>query len=181
MKAKLTAKQSLFCREYLIDLNATQAAIRAKYSKKTARQIGADNLSKVVIQSELSRLNKNRFKKIENKGEKVIQELEALAHSSINDIAETKEYEEKDKDGKVTAIKKYTEIRPLDEMKNTGAISSIKQGKHGIEVKMWDKNKSLEALAKHHNLFKDNNEAFASKLKNETTEELERRLEALEK
>lgn len=47
--AKLTAKQKRFCDEYLIDLNATQAAIRAGYSKKTANRIGTENLSKPVI------------------------------------------------------------------------------------------------------------------------------------
>jgi len=44
--AKLTAKQQRFCDEYLIDLNATQAAIRAGYSKKTAYSIGVENLNK---------------------------------------------------------------------------------------------------------------------------------------
>jgi phage terminase small subunit len=47
--AKMTDKQKLFCDEYLIDLNATQAAIRAGYSKKTAQQIGTENLAKPVI------------------------------------------------------------------------------------------------------------------------------------
>ena len=47
--AKLTAKQQRFCDEYLIDLNATQAAIRAGYSKKTANRIGTENLAKLVI------------------------------------------------------------------------------------------------------------------------------------
>lgn len=45
-KNKLTPKQELFCKEYLIDLNATQAAIRAGYSKKTAYSIGEENLKK---------------------------------------------------------------------------------------------------------------------------------------
>lgn len=45
----LTPKQRRFCDEYLIDLNATQAAIRAGYSEKTAQQIGAENLSKPLI------------------------------------------------------------------------------------------------------------------------------------
>lgn len=44
--AKMTAKQMRFCDEYLIDLNATQAAIRAGYSKKTAKAIGQENLTK---------------------------------------------------------------------------------------------------------------------------------------
>ena len=47
--AKLTDKQQRFCDEYLIDLNATQAAIRAGYSKKTARKIGHENLTKPDI------------------------------------------------------------------------------------------------------------------------------------
>ena len=49
MNAKLTPKQQRFIDEYLIDLNATQAAIRAGYSPRTARQIGQENLSKPVI------------------------------------------------------------------------------------------------------------------------------------
>lgn len=48
---KLTAKQKRFCDEYLIDLNATQAAIRAGYSKKTARVIGQQNLSKLAVKN----------------------------------------------------------------------------------------------------------------------------------
>lgn len=48
---KLTAKQQRFCDEYLIDLNATQAAIRAGYSKKTARVIGQQNLSKLAVKN----------------------------------------------------------------------------------------------------------------------------------
>ena len=48
--AKLTAKQQRFCDEYLVDLNATQAAIRAGYSAKTARSIGQENLTKPAVQ-----------------------------------------------------------------------------------------------------------------------------------
>lgn len=49
MEKKMTAKQRLFCDEYLIDLNATQAAIRAGYSEKTAGVIGLENLKKPII------------------------------------------------------------------------------------------------------------------------------------
>jgi len=52
--AKMTAKQQRFCDEYLIDLNATQAAIRAGYSGKTANRIGTENLSKPVIKAYLA-------------------------------------------------------------------------------------------------------------------------------
>lgn len=53
--AKLTDKQKRFCDEYLIDINATQAAIRAGYSKKTARKIGQENLTKPDIKQYISR------------------------------------------------------------------------------------------------------------------------------
>ena len=49
--AKMTDKQKRFCDEYLIDLNATQAAIRAGYSEKTARKIGQENLTKLDIKN----------------------------------------------------------------------------------------------------------------------------------
>lgn len=57
---KLTDKQKRFIEEYLIDLNATQAAIRAGYSKQTAKQIGAENLSKPVIQEAIAEAQSNR-------------------------------------------------------------------------------------------------------------------------
>lgn len=57
---KLTAKQQRFCDEYLIDLNATQAAIRAGYSKKTARVIGAQNLSKLAVKNYINERMKEK-------------------------------------------------------------------------------------------------------------------------
>ena len=51
----MTAKQMRFCDEYLIDLNATQAAIRAGYSEKTARSIGQENLTKPDIQKHIEK------------------------------------------------------------------------------------------------------------------------------
>ena len=56
----LTDKQEMFCREYLIDLNATQAAIRAGYSAKTANRIAAQNLSKLDIQNRIAELKTKR-------------------------------------------------------------------------------------------------------------------------
>lgn len=77
----LNEKQKRFCEEYLIDLNATQAAIRAGYSEKTAKQIASENLSKPDLQDYISELRKeqaektkidiqwvlNRFKDISNR------------------------------------------------------------------------------------------------------------------
>lgn len=57
---KLTDKQEMFCQEYVIDLNATQSAIRAGYSQDTARSIGTENLSKPAIRTRIKELQKIR-------------------------------------------------------------------------------------------------------------------------
>ncbi len=61
---KLTDKQRRFCEEYLVDLNATQAAIRAGYSEKTANEQGSQNLAKLSIQKVISNLKKERSERI---------------------------------------------------------------------------------------------------------------------
>lgn len=63
--ARLTDKMEVFCKEYIIDLNATQAAIRAGYSKKTAKEIGAENLSKPIIQERISELKAGREERLQ--------------------------------------------------------------------------------------------------------------------
>ena len=61
--AKLTPKQQRFVDEYLIDLNATQAAIRAGYSEKTAYSIGDENLKKPEIKKAIEQAQKERQKR----------------------------------------------------------------------------------------------------------------------
>jgi uncharacterized small protein (DUF1192 family) len=72
---KLTAKQKRFIEEYLIDLNATQAAIRAGYSKKTAYSIGEENLRKPVIKAEIERLQTETSNKLQVTKETLINDL----------------------------------------------------------------------------------------------------------
>jgi phage terminase small subunit len=75
MTAKLTAKQEMFCREYLIDLNATQAAIRAGYSKDTANVIGCENLTKPNIQEYIHILVEERKKRVEITADDVLADV----------------------------------------------------------------------------------------------------------
>ncbi|AHV96146.1 terminase small subunit [Paenibacillus sabinae] len=60
----LTAKQELFCKEYIVDLNATQAAIRAGYSERTAGSVGHENLKKPEIADKIAELQQERGKKV---------------------------------------------------------------------------------------------------------------------
>lgn len=76
--AKLTEKQKRFCDEYLIDLNATQAAIRAGYSEKTAHSIGAENLTKPEIQKCLSEKMAEKDSKLIAEQNEVLQYLTSV-------------------------------------------------------------------------------------------------------
>ncbi len=71
----LTAKQSLFVKEYLVDLNATQAAIRAGYSEKTAGQIGDENLKKPKIANLIQKAMDERVERVEINADEVLMDL----------------------------------------------------------------------------------------------------------
>ena len=76
---KLTEKQKRFCEEYLIDLNATQAAIRAGYKQKTARSIAAENLTKPDIALYLQELMQQRSERTGVSADLVLDELRRIA------------------------------------------------------------------------------------------------------
>lgn len=81
--AKLTAKQERFCTEYIIDLNATQAAIRAGYSSKTANRIASENLSKPDIQRKIQELQQERAERTEITQDRVLKELAGIGFAPI--------------------------------------------------------------------------------------------------
>ena len=76
---KLTPKQERFIQEYLIDLNATQAALRAGYSKNTAGSIGVENLTKPLIMVEITKGKEKLSKRTEITQERVLREYAVLA------------------------------------------------------------------------------------------------------
>ncbi len=78
-KKKLTPKQAKFVNEYLIDLNATQAAIRSGYSKKTAKEIGQENLTKPLIKEAVQKRQNKIKEKTEVSQEWVVKSLKSVA------------------------------------------------------------------------------------------------------
>ena len=82
IKRPLTPKQDMFVREYLIDLNATQAAIRAGYSAKTARQIAEENLSKPDIAKAIQAGMDKRAEKVTITAEEVLANIKRLAQKA---------------------------------------------------------------------------------------------------
>lgn len=138
---KLTEKQKRFVQEYLVDLNATQAAIRAGYSKKSAARIAVELLNKSQVCTELQRAMKNREKRVEITQDMVLQELANIAFSNGADFVEIS--------GGSAIVKDTTDI-PAE---RRSAIASIKDTKDGIEVKTYDKLRALELVGRHLGMF----------------------------
>ena len=78
MATRMTAKQKRFCDEYLIDLNATQAAIRAGYSKKAARQVGNENMSKPYIKNYIEERMQEKENSLIAKQDEVLKYLTSV-------------------------------------------------------------------------------------------------------
>lgn len=84
---KLTAKQQRFCDEYLIDLNGTQAAIRAGYSKKAARQIAAENMAKPSIRAYIDQRMAEKEKELIADQDEVLKYLTTvLRGESVSEV-----------------------------------------------------------------------------------------------
>jgi phage terminase small subunit len=142
--AKLTRKQKRFVEEYLVDLNATQAAIRAGYKESSARQTAAENLSKPNIQAAIDAAMGKRSQRTEVTQDMIVQQLAKIAFADIRDTVEWDEAGIRMKpsnqiDGTIVAGVSQTEIK--------GIISK--------EVKMNDRMRALEMLGRHLGMFND--------------------------
>jgi len=139
--AKLTEKQKRFVDEYLIDLNATQAAIRAGYSEGSAGTIGSENLQKPEIASRVNKAIAKRSKRVEISADRVLKELARIAFADVSDIA--------DFGPNGVTLRPADEVDPHD----LHCISEIgeKPMKDGVAVylKTWDKIAALRELEKH--------------------------------
>ena len=146
-KKKLSPKQQMFVKEYLIDLNATQAAIRAGYSKKTAGQIGEQNLNKLEIASEIQKSMDKRAAKIEITAEKVLQEIAKLAFANLQDF-----YEENGSLKEIAKLPRDIAVALSSSKVNLTEACAVQ------EIKLHDKKGSLELLGRHLKLFTDKTE-----------------------
>ena len=127
--AKLTDKQKIFCKEYILDFNATRAATAAGYSKKTARNQGCENLSKPNIQKEIKRLMESRNQRTEITADRVVKELAKFAFN-VDGSADAFDLEAKDK------------LKALEMLaRHTGAFNGDDSGKALINVIMGNKSK----------------------------------------
>lgn len=151
---KLTAKQELFCKEYIIDKNAKQSAIRAGYSKKTAHVTGTQILANPSIKKRIAKLMEPTIKKLDLTAEMVLGEMKSLAFSNIDDFFDDngylKQWSQITRDQKACLAQvDMILFTPTENDEDRLHISQA--GK----LKFWDKVKSLNMLGNHLSLFQD--------------------------
>lgn len=159
----LTDKQQRFINEYLIDLNATQAAIRAGYSRKTAQMIGSENLSKPIIAEAIDIAMKAKRERNAVTADRVLAELAKIGFADITRAVEWGEalsIESMNGDGEKTGEPLIVQGVAMIASANlppevTAAISEVRKTKDGISIKFHDKTAALLNIGKHLGMFTD--------------------------
>ena len=143
----LTEKEAVFCREYLIDLNATQAAIRAGYSARSAQDNAYRLIKRPHVRCEIDRLMAERSRRTGVTADRVLQELARIAFANPNDVLDLENGTVReglsDDDAALIAGVKF-KVVPNREGQ------SVER-----EIKLYDKVKALELLGRHLSLFED--------------------------
>lgn len=160
----LTEKQKFFCLNYVGKWNATQAAIKAGYSKETAYSIGSQLLRNVKVAAEIRRLKSEIVRPLFIDASDIVEKYIEIAFTDIGDYVTFGRrdvqvmtalgplYEGKGKDKKaVMKTVNYVDIRESDTV-DTSLICEISQGKEGIKIKRADQMKALDWLSKYFEL-----------------------------
>ena len=134
MAAKLPPKQRKFVQEYLVDLNATQAAIRAGYSPKAANNAGPRLLVNARVQAAIQQAMSRRERRTEITADRVLNELAKIAFSDLRDFVEFGP-------GR-------TKIKSSDQV-DGAVLAEVSDTAAGTSVKLHSKMKALELLGKH--------------------------------
>lgn len=158
-KWNLSDKQKMFCEEYLIDLNATQAAKRARYSEKTAGRIAGQLLKKLEIQEYISYLKSMVSKKLELTHEMITKEFMKIAFSSISHLHNTwiekKDFEDL-KNSNPDILDCIQEIDTKVQYINKGEDKTPIQVEY-VKLKLYSKTDALKELGKHTGYFEADN------------------------
>lgn len=146
MARKLTDKQQRFVDEYLIDLNATQAAIRAGYSVKTANEQGSQNLAKLSIQQAIAERMAERSRRTGVNQDRVVLELAKIAFVKMTDIV--------DSEGNIKENAAEDDLACIESVKYKHSDTDTGYSEER-EVKIASKLKALELLGKHLGMWND--------------------------
>ena len=156
----MTPKQQRFVEEYLVDLNATQAAIRAGYSEDSAHVIGHENLSKPNIQEALAAAMNERSERTQITADRVLEEYAKLAFQDIRKAVRwgRNPGDETSQNAEPNGLNIYpVSLIPSEEIDDdtAAAVSEISLTQSGLKVKMHDKKGALDSVARHLGMFND--------------------------
>lgn len=154
-ETKLTDKQKAFVQEYLLDLNATQAAIRAGYSENTASETGYENLRKPQIVIAIQKAFQERAERTQLTADRILAEIMKLSFINPKSLF--------NEDGDLLSIHEMPDdvacaIAAIDvgEVKTYRDQDGKPEESYRVKkIKLWDKRGSLELLGKHLKLFTD--------------------------
>jgi len=173
MKAEheLTGRRARFVREYVADHNATQAAIRAGYSAKSAHVQAHDLLRNPKVQDAIAREEAELAAATRINTQKTLKRLWDIATADPRDIVQVhvnpcpscwpgvEPAEHPDNECKVCKGRGVEEVVITDTRKLSGParalFKSAKEGKHGVEVQLHDQLAALEKVARHLGMFKE--------------------------
>ena len=148
---KLTDRQERFCLEYVVDLNATKAAIRAGYAEKNAYATGAENLRKPEIKKKIAQLQSEIAKRTEITADMVVRELAAIGFADVRECF--------DASGNLINPSKLPDsiakvVAGID-------VIEVKKDVRVKKIKLWNKVQALESLAKHLGMYQQESGATA--------------------
>lgn len=148
--ADLNPRQQRFVDEYLIDLNATQAAVRAGYSKKTAEQIGSRLLRNVKVAKAVAKAQAKRAERTGVTADRVLQELAVIGFSDIRHLV-MNEF------GKLELAEKAPDhaMRAVASVKYRSRTDEDGNSTNEAEYRLWDKNTALANMGRHLGMFAD--------------------------
>lgn len=146
-KKTLTDKQERFVNEYLIDLNGTQAAIRAGYSADSAKEIACENFTKPNIQQALAVQMAELSKRTGISQERIVRELAKIAFLNATDVV--------DENGRIKPDALPDDLACIESIKYRGTEGGATSGNVEREVKLASKLKALELLGKYLGMWND--------------------------
>lgn len=145
-KRQLSEQRQRFVDEYLIDLNGTQAAIRAGYSVKTAQEQASRLLSNVMVQEAISKKMAERSKRTGVNQDRVVLELAKIAFVRMTDVV--------DSNGRIRGDASDDDLSCIESIKYKESDNEF-GGSVEREVKIASKMKALELLGKHLGMWND--------------------------
>lgn len=160
---KLTPKKEVFCAEYIIDFNGSQAAIRAGYSERSSRVIAHEMLSDPMVSERVQQLIAERSQRTEITADRVLREVARIGLSDVRRLftktGTMKPIHELDDDTAAAVAS----VEVMEEFSGRGE-DRVLVG-HVKKIKLWDKNSAAEKLMKHLGLFEKDNAQGADALR----------------